>query len=80
MSKHANHIMLSLERPSLHGWNENMTMVWETECIPGNVSQLLFANGSEPNETIYEDDGKYRDINFDDESDVVNVNKIDCFS
>ena len=57
MSKHANHIMQSLECPSLHGWNENMTMVWETECIPGNVSQLLFSNGSEPNETIYENDG-----------------------
>ena len=47
MSKHANHIMLSLERPYLDGWKENMNMVRETECIPGNVSQLLFPNGSE---------------------------------
>ena len=62
--------MLSLECQSLQGWNENMTMVRVTECMPRNVSQLLFSSGSEPNETIQEDDEEDRDINFDDEFDV----------
>ena len=43
---------------------------WQSECIPGNVSQLLFPNGSEPNEIRYEEEEEDPDINFDDEYDV----------
>ena len=63
-------MILSLDCPSLHGWNENMTMTWQSECIPENVSQLLFPNGSEPNEIRYEEEEEDPDINFDDEYDV----------
>ena len=71
-------MILSLECPSQHGWNENMSMTWETNCIPENVSDLLLNNLSEPNGTRYEEEETDHDINFNDESDIEDDEEFEC--
>ena len=54
-----------------------MSMTWETNCIPEDVSDLLLNNLSVPNRTRYEEETDHR-INFNDESDIEDDEEFEC--
>lgn len=41
MSRYANQVILDLDNPAIHAQNEDMSIKWESYCIPRDLHELL---------------------------------------
>lgn len=38
---------MDLDNPSLHVWNKNMSIKWESQCIPRDVTEFLYLSNTD---------------------------------
>ena len=65
MNKRANLLIMSLEEPTQHGWDENIKPEWHNVIFPDDISELLFDNDDRDTS----DDDSFIDSSSDENSD-----------
>lgn len=38
---------MDLDNPGLHVWNKNMSIKWESQCIPCDVTEFLYLSNTD---------------------------------
>ena len=70
MFRRAGQLVLDLENPTSHGWDESGHVVWSSVCYPADVSELLFCKDAsedeEPESALEYDSADFED-DFDEE-------------
>ena len=58
--RHANQLVLDIEKAENHGWDEEGKVCWSDECYPEEVSDFLLGEDSlsdkDDSESYFEDD------------------------
>ena len=67
MFRNANQLILSLEDPINHGWDERGRVKWSTTCYPDDISQLIINHAEDEENTAFLHDI----IDFEDDFDDV---------
>ena len=47
MSRHADQLILDFHSFGVHAWNKDKNMKWEFQCIPTNMTELLYPCNAE---------------------------------
>eukprot|EP00794_Sanderia_malayensis_P014897 gene14897-biopygen12422 len=68
----ADRLMMDLDDPVNHGWNEEGSVVWSDVCYPDDVATLLLDNADNSNETDDTDEND-EDIESDFDEDIINI-------
>ena len=66
MFRNANQLILNLEDPINHGWDERGQVKWSTACYPDDISQLPRNHAEDEENTAF-----LHDIDFEDDFDDV---------
>ena len=66
MFRNANQLILNLEDPINHGWDERGRVKWSTACYPDDISQLLIRHAKDVENTAF-----LHDIDFENDFDNV---------
>ena len=48
----ANHLILDLDEPTNHGWDERWEVIWSSVCFPYDVSELLIGQEVEDEDEL----------------------------
>ena len=65
MFRNAYRLILNLENPINHGWDEKGRAKWSTTCYPDDISQLLIHHAKDKENTAFLHDIDFKD-DFDD--------------
>ena len=66
--RQASHPIISIENPSCHGWNEDLTMKWVDDVHPRDIKLLLFNDENDDFDNFTDDTDEILK-EYDDEED-----------
>ena len=65
MFRNANRLILNIEEPINHGWNERGRVMWSSVCYPDDVSELLMSYEEEEEENTDIPQNSHMEDDFD---------------